>query len=130
MATDDMNFRVSTSNYLGYEHQSFQRKTYADALTNPAKYFEMREKVIVSMRDANVKAVYDTLYAALVEGKDLANNQLCPPPQYPKQKVAELTLAAAQTIQKIFEDAVELILPASYQQIAEQRTVARAKGDF
>jgi hypothetical protein len=130
MANSDMNFRISTSDYLGYSHQSFQRKTYADALTNPARYFEMREKVITSMRDANVKAIYDTLYSALVEGKDIDNNQICPPPNYPKQKVAEITIQAAQTIQKIFEDAVELILPASYQQIAEQRTVARSKGDF
>jgi hypothetical protein len=67
-----LDFQVDTSDYLGFDHQSFLREMYSQALSNPAKYFETREKVIKSMRDENVKMIYKTLFNALVSGTNAA----------------------------------------------------------
>jgi hypothetical protein len=125
-----LDFQVDTGDYLGFNHQGFLREMYSLALSNPSKYFEIREKVIKSMRDENVKMIYKTLYNALVLGTNAAGSEICRPPHYPKQEVATITLGAAQTIQKIFEDAVELILPADFKRLAEERLSTKAKGGF
>jgi hypothetical protein len=49
-------------------------------------------------------------------------------PHYPKQLVSQFALGASKTIDKIAEDAIELILPADLENIAKQRTSVKAKG--
>ena len=49
-------------------------------------------------------------------------------PNYPKQLVNQFALGAAKTIDKISEDAVELLLPRDYKSIANERTSTKSKG--
>ena len=49
-------------------------------------------------------------------------------PKYPKQLVNQFALGAAKTIDKISEDAVELVLPRDYKSIANERTSTKSKG--
>jgi hypothetical protein len=49
-------------------------------------------------------------------------------PHYPKQLVSHFALGASKTIDKIAEEAIELILPRDLENIARQRTSVKAKG--
>jgi hypothetical protein len=49
-------------------------------------------------------------------------------PNYPKQLVNQFALGASKTIDKIAEDAVELLLPRDYKSIANERTSTKSKG--
>ena len=48
-------------------------------------------------------------------------------PQVPSQIVNEFALKAAKTIDKIAEEAIEMILPADWKQIADNRTFSKTK---
>ena len=49
-------------------------------------------------------------------------------PKYPKQKVNEFALGASETIDKIAEDAIEILLPRGYEDIAKERSSTKSKG--
>jgi hypothetical protein len=51
-------------------------------------------------------------------------------PNVPKQKVNEFALGTSKTIDKIAEDALELILPQDYRKIAESRTTQKTSGEI
>jgi hypothetical protein len=51
-------------------------------------------------------------------------------PNYPKQLTSQFALGAAKTIDKIAEDAIELLLPRNYKDIANERTSTKGKGDM
>ena len=48
-------------------------------------------------------------------------------PKYPKQKVNEFALGASETIDKIAEDAIEILLPRGYEDIAKERSSTKGK---
>ena len=51
-------------------------------------------------------------------------------PNIPRQKVNEFALKAAKTLDAISEEAVEMILPADYRTIAENRQVQKTAGNL
>ena len=122
-----MNFEVNTSNYLGYDYQSWQRKQYANALKDPSKYAQMREDVISSMRNDAVRDVYQTISLALTKGLSKQNQFLCDPPCYPDQLVAELALEGSQTMERIMQKCVDIIIPRDYQDLANNRLHEQSK---
>jgi hypothetical protein len=67
--------------------------------------------------------MYDTFYDILVKGEVneapvLHENWA---PQYPEQKVSEIALSAANTLDNILNKVIELILPIDYKDIALKR---------
>jgi hypothetical protein len=47
-------------------------------------------------------------------------------PQYPEQKVSEIALSAANTLDNILNKVIELVLPIDYRDIALKRIGERA----
>jgi hypothetical protein len=145
---DTMNFKLDTSDYLGHEYEEFKQSLMELALSEPKKYFELRKNVMRAVKVQAVKDVYDTYYNMLTEGLNKAGDRrlLSAPggailpsdgyiqggfkPHISKQKVNEFALQAAKTLDDIAEKAVEMIIPADYRTIAENRQVMKTAGNL
>jgi hypothetical protein len=114
------------------------------ALSRPSEYFQSRKNVLAAVKRTAVANIYAIYYDLLTEGKDGsdAHNKLLTGdfavgiaaetvnafvPNYPKQKVNEFALGAAETIDKIAEDAIEILLPRGYEDIAKERSSTKGK---
>ena len=90
-----------------------------------------------------MEGIYNVYYKLLTAGKDgndqhilagTARGEVLPAtvdmfvPKYPKQKVNEFALGASETIDKIAEDAIEILLPRGYEDIAKERSSTKGKG--
>ena len=138
----ETNFKLDTSDYLGIDHAAFRDDMLALALSKPSEYFQLRKNVLAAVKRNAVANIYKTYYSLLTEGKDAEGNLLlrgdfaegitAPTvrafnPKYPKQKVNEFALGASETIDKIAEDAIEILLPRGYEDIAKERSSTKGK---
>ena len=138
----ETNFKLDTSDYLGIDHAAFRDDMLALALSKPSEYFQLRKNVLAAVKRNAVANIYKTYYALLTEGKDAEGNILLRGdfatgiteptvrafnPKYPKQKVNEFALGATETIDKIAEDAIEILLPRGYEDIAKERSSTKGK---
>jgi hypothetical protein len=123
-------------------------ETVSNSRNEPKKYFELRKNVLRAVKVQAVKDVYDTYYNMLTEGLNKAGDRrlLSTPggailpsdgyiqggfkPHISKQKVNEFALQAAKTLDDIAEKAVEMIIPADYRTIAENRQVMKTAGNL
>jgi len=146
--TQPMNFRLNASDYLAHENEQFKQTLMELALSEPKKYFELRKDVLRCVKTQAVNDIYDTYYYMLTEGLAkngtdrllrnaggvaLASDAYIPgnfKPFIPKQKVNEFALKAAKTLDAISEEAVEMILPADYRTIAENRQTQKTVGNL
>ena len=128
------NFKIDTSDYLGISHTTFKNKLMEIALTKPSEYFQLREKVLERVKTNAIANLYNTIYLVLTEGK-LNDGNLAAAgatqsaifvPNYPKQKVTEIALSAAKTMDEIIDGIIEIILPIDYNDIAKQRISRKA----
>ena len=132
MATN--NFKINTSDYLGINHTTFKNKLMEIALTKPADYFQLREIVLDKVKTQAIANLYNTIYSVLTEGKLSDGNSAAAgatqeahfKPGYPQQKVTEIALSAAKTMDEIIDDVVEIILPIDYNELAKQRMARKA----
>lgn len=121
----DQNFKVDPSNFIGIQYQEYRNEMYAKALATPSAYFDLRKKVVKSVKEDAVKDLYIRFYNLLTEGTDANGGQIMDePPHYPAQKVGDFCLEAAATLNGILDKLVEIILPADFKALAETRTGA------
>ena len=110
------------------------------ALSRPAEYFELRKAVLMAVKKEACVTQYKVYYNLLTTAKKADGTtsifqDMTEPaaadkfvPHYPKQLVNQFALGAAKTIDKISEDAVELLLPRDFKSIANERTSTKSKG--
>jgi len=116
------------------------------ALAQPTLYTQLRKEVLKLVKKNAVNSQYGIYYYLLTNGastdgesedvsilnvagvpddvKALASHFK---PKVPSQIVNEFALKAAKTIDKIAEEAIEMILPADWKQIADNRTFSKTK---
>ena len=125
-------FKLDTADYLSIEYNSFRDDMLELALSKPSEYFKLRKTVLQAVKKDAVENMYKTYYNLLSKGTDLADQPIEDGfvPHYPKQLVNQFTLGAAKTIDKIAEDAIELLLPRNYKDIANERTSTKGKGEM
>jgi hypothetical protein len=126
---DYQNFKISPSDYLGFEYEDFQNRMYAVALSDPKKYFEIRNAVVKYIRDTTVEAWFRVFYSALTEGVKADGNPIhadLPPPKYPAQEVSRLCIGIGKTVQHIASDVCDKIIPAKFEDLAHKRTHDKA----
>ena len=139
-----MDFNIDPTDYLGHDNEVFKTKLMELALSEPKKYFEMRRDVLSAVKKQAVTSVYKTYYCLLTNGttekgtdsilngktSDTYLGDRSQPdegfkPSVPKQKVNEFALKASKTLDAIAEEAIEMIMPADYRMIAENRPVQK-----
>ena len=125
MAANTMNFTVDIEDYLAFNHQASRAKLLALSLSNPSKYESIRADIVKKLRNEAVKQVYTSLMAFLTTGKakptDAAPINLDVVPAIPSQEASKFCLSAADTLNGIFIEAVNLAMPELYSNVALKR---------
>jgi hypothetical protein len=120
------NFAVLPANYLGHEYASFKNALYKLALTEPAKYFTLREQVLQSVQKDAINQIYTTIFNLLNDGKDgkgvpLFNVLSQQRVAYPQQKINEISLGFSATLDEMVQEVVELLMPIDFQTIMNKK---------
>jgi hypothetical protein len=137
------NFRVNTDNALGFEYDEYKSKLYQLALTNTKDYFALRNAVYSNIKKGMIKQLYNTFFNLMTSGA-LTNPNGTPAkdgsaidgsnvifdfvPNYPEDEVNTISLKAARTLEILLKEALDIIIPKDYYQLAEDR--ARQKSDL
>ena len=134
-------FKIDTGDYLGIKYESFKDEMLALALAEPSEYFKLRKAVLETVKQQAVEDQFKIYYNLLTTGTDKNGRQLIPGgagirgdtadklvPNYPKQLTSQFALGAAKTIDKIAEEAVEILLPKDYKSISQDRFSKIAEG--
>ena len=129
-ATDSV-FRVQPKNILGLGAQSFKSKLLALALSEPAGYFELRDKVYQTIVEKAVEDAYNLYWDILTIGKSgttqigisLKSRAPFPfVPNLPESEVNTFALEVAEAVKDIAERAVERVMPMEYKDLAIKRS--------
>ena len=147
--SDGFDFKIDVSDFRGIEHEEFRTNLLNLALTKPTDYNKLRMHVLRKVKKAAVNAQYGIYYYLLTErrstsddGKTPSNNILFDAkdgsenyqeifkPCIPKHLVNEFAMKASATIDKIAEEALNMILPDDWKTIADQRLYTKTKGNM
>ena len=137
------NFRVNTDNALGFEYDEYKSRLYQLALTNTKDYFALRNAVYSNIKKGMIKQLYNTFFNLMTSGS-LTKTDGTPgakgsaintsgvtfdfEPNYPEDEVNKISLQAAKTLEVLLRQALDIIIPKDYYQLAEDR--AREKSDL
>ena len=102
------------------------------AMTTPSEYYDLQSRVIDQLNVQIAKTIYKQLFLLLTKGILPDKSQLKIGgqnlnPAFPSQTAADFCIDAANTIDKIISDAVEVILPASHLDIARMQIEKKSK---
>ena len=134
-------FKIDTGDYLGIKYESFKDEMLALALAEPSEYFKLRKAVLATVKQQAVEDQFNIYYNLLTAGKDKRGGDILKTgagvsgdtaakfvPNYPKQLTSQFALGAAKPIDKIAEEAVEILLPKDYKSISQDRFSKMAEG--
>ena len=127
-------FKLDTNDVLGLNYQKYCEKIKSLALSKPSEYFDLRQEVLEKVKADAVGNLYNTLFAVLSEGKDLAGNPIGKlgtekfVPCYPSQKINDFALGAATDMAEWINDAIDIILPDDFEKIAMGKLRLKGKG--
>ena len=116
MATSSGYQEVDVLNHFGTNHDAYKSELYKFALTKPSEYFDLRKKVLNSVKNDAIKNLYKTIYNLMLSGKDIAGNPVIIAadklePQVPVNKINNFALSAVATMTEIVDDMIEMLLP-------------------
>jgi len=136
------NFNIDTGDYLGIKYEAFKDEMLALALSEPSEYFKLRKAVLQRVKQQAVEDQFKIYYNLLTAGTTKNGREILVGgepgvsdetarkfvPNYPKQLTSQFALGAAKTIDKIAEEAVEILLPKDYKSISQDRFSKIAEG--
>ena len=147
--SNGFDFKIDVSDFRGIEHEEFRTNLLNLALTKPTEYNKLRMHVLRKIKKAAVDAQYGIYYYLLTDGcscsadgKTKGNNILFGltdgtevhqnifKPNIPKHIVNEFAMKASATIDKIAEEALNMILPKDWKTIADERLYSKTKGNI
>ena len=141
-------FKIDVSDFRGIEHEEFRTNLLNLALTEPTKYNKLRMDVLRKVKKAAVDNQYAIYYYLLTEGFGVADDGKSKSglhilsgtpsaaqipifkPNVPKHIVNEFAMKASATIDKIAEEALNMIMPKAWKEIADQRLYSKTKGNM
>ena len=133
----DFNFKIDPSNYGGIDHEAYRSDMLQLALAQPTVYTQLRKDVLQVVKKEAVNTQYAIYYSLLTKGQNPNGTSVLSStnskgvkefvPHVPNQVVNEFALKASKTIDRIAEEAIEMILPADWKQIADNRTFTKTK---
>ena len=124
--SQNQNFKLNTSNYIGFEYKKYLNEMKSKALTQPTEYAKLRNNAIEQLSDLMSKQWYDLTYEILTEGgakvgtididlklpKDDEGKVIRP--SYPAQELAKLALSHTETIVDMMDEIVDLLVPEKF----------------
>jgi len=138
----DFNFKIDPSNYAGIDHEAYRSDMLQLALSQPTVYTQLRKDVLQTVKKEAVNTQYAIYYNLHTKEQNPDGGSVLSRtssrglgsgpspvfnPRVPNQIVNEFALKASKTIDRIAEEAIEMILPADWKQIADNRTFSKTK---
>jgi hypothetical protein len=125
-------FRIDTEDFLGLKYENYKNELYAMALSTPSEYFKLRKSVLEVVKTQAIKDIYTQFYNLLSKGQDINGAVIgdLPEPGFPQQNVSKFALKAASTLDKILEEAIEIILPIDFKHLSQKRLEEQSKQNF
>ena len=125
-------FKIDTEDFLRIKYEAYKNELYAMALSTPSEYFKLRKTTLETVKTQAIKDIYTQFYNLLSKGQDLDGNQIStlPEPGFPAQQVSKFALKAASTLDKILEEAIEIILPIDFKHLSMKRLEDQSKQNF
>ena len=139
MAEEGFNFKVNPSDFRGIEHEKFRTKLLNLAITKPTEYNDLRMQVLEAVKEKAVNAQYNIYYYLLTAGRNELNNKSIIEgkpnsdlfvPRVPANVVNEFAMKASATIDKIAEEAIEMIMPDDWKDVADKRLYTKTKSNI
>ena len=136
-----MNFKLNPENYLGLEHDKFKSNMMQIALTNPTRYFAIRNNVMQNTVSTVVKDMYENIYYLLTIGSltsgdpakaainadntvvDGGQNFI---PNMSEKEVSDFAMSCATTMRTMLVQAIHKLLPDDYINLASARLASQA----
>jgi hypothetical protein len=124
---------INTSDFLGFKHQTYLSNLYNYAITNPTSYNAMRTSALEKIKFESIGSIYDNFFHILSKGMTADQTQIifinntATQPAYPAQKVSELSLKAAQTLEQLLNEVCEIVLP-DYTEFTHKRLREKTNG--
>ena len=136
-AAAENEFFMNTDNVLGLEYQAYVAKVRAMALGAPKEYFELRRKVLQSVKSEAIRELYKTIFGVLSLGKDKAGNPIGAlgsteemTPGYPADKINDFAVDVVRDLSNHLDRVVDIILPDDYNKLAEGKTTLKGLGSI
>ena len=118
--------RNSPNDILSLDYGRYKSAMYSHSLSNPANYFEMRGNISVLLTEDIVTSLYNKIYLLLrqgVIGKDSVTGGRFV--GYPSNKVNEMALSIAASMEVFLNDCIEIVLPANYLELSASKMIAQ-----
>ena len=128
----DDKFFVDPSNFQGHQYSQYKNILMSKAMTEPSLYYDLQTEVVEQLNVQIAKDIYKKLFLLLTKGTLPDKSQLTIGdkklnPAFPSQTAADFCIDAANTIDKIISDAVEVILPKDHLDIARMQMEKKSK---
>lgn len=140
-------FRTDVINELGLESKEAESAALQVSLALPSRYFELRQRLLRSLLNDNVQRIYDTVWQALTEGRDINGNPILPmaggglerfrqrnaaggfinnyQPRMAESEVNAIAMAISKGFKDLIEnELVERVLPMRLYTLAMDKTAA------
>lgn len=136
--TDANAFKIPVTNYLGMDSQDFKSELLKICYTDAKAYYEIRKNVSNSVKRNVIQGLYNHLFQLLTVGAEgtldggvgrqiITYQGQALKPSVPLQRVNEMILGIATTLQSVLDSVIEEILPLDYSNIIQARL--RATGN-
>ena len=122
---------------LGLQYNKYKNSLYAQSLSKPSEYFDLRGKLEDKLKDKLVTSMFTTIYDLLrygligtecVVGQDsssgTAENRI---PGYPSANVNALSLKITKTFDDFMDEIINILMPPSYMELAKNKTIVKAE---
>ena len=125
------------NNILGLQYNKYTNSLYAQSLTKPSEYFDLRGKLEDKLKDKLVTSMFTTIYDLLryglidnncVVGQDSSTGTaLDRIPGYPSANVNSLSLKITKTFDDFMDEIINILMPPSYMELAKNKTIVKAE---
>lgn len=125
-----MSFKVNPNNYLSNDYNDHCSKCYSLALSDPKTFYNARSAVTKNLKRDIVKAFYDKIYLTLSKAETSAGVSVYYgggissteyPVNYPTQKINEIALSFAATLDKMLDDIASIVLPDKINRVVDDK---------
>ena len=122
---------------LGIQYNKYKNSLYAQSLSKPSEYFDLRGKLEDKLKDKLVTSMFKTIYDLLrygliddvcVVGQDLSSGTaLDRIPGYPSANVNSLSLKITKTFDDFMDEIINILMPPSYMELEKNKTIVKAE---